>query len=134
VQLFVSTYRKLGVAKTPTAPDFNDLTEPLGQSLLYPPNVAGWSGGRTWITPATLLERGNAMRGILYPPDLAKYGHPDRFIPRIYAQVGERMAQGMNITSATSTGDSAMSMLTDADEDFNTRYGVYQAGRSRRSA
>ena len=126
VQLFVSTYRKLGVSKTPTAPDFNDLTEPLGQSLLYPPNVAGWSGGRTWITPATLLERGNAMRGILYPPDLAKYGHPDRDIPRIYAQVGERMAQGMNITSATNTGDSAISMLADADEDFNTRYGVYR--------
>ena len=126
VQLFVSTYRKLGVKQTPTAPDFNQLTDPLGQSLLYPPNVAGWSGGRTWITPATLLERGNAMRGILYPPDLAKYGHPDRFIPRIYSQVGERMAQGMNITSATNTGDSAISMLADADEDFNTRYGVYR--------
>jgi len=126
VQLFVSTYRKLGMAKTPTAPDFNDLTEPLGQSLLYPPNVAGWSGGRTWITPATLLERGNAMRGILYPPDLAKYGHPDRVIARIYAVVGERMAQGMNITNATNSGDSAISMLADADEDFNTRYGVYQ--------
>ncbi len=126
VQLFVSTYRKLGITKTPTAPDFNELTDPLGQSLLYPPNVAGWSGGRTWITPATLLERGNAMRGILYPPDLAKYGHPDRVIPRIYAQVGERMAQGMNITNATNTGDSAISMLADADEDFNTRYGVYR--------
>lgn len=126
VQLFVSTFRKLGVTQTPTAPDFNQLTDPLGQSLLYPPNVAGWSGGRTWITPATLLERGNAMRSILYPPDLAKYGHPDRFIPRIYAQVGERMAQGMNITSATNNGDSAISMLADADEDFNTRYGVYR--------
>jgi uncharacterized protein (DUF1800 family) len=126
VQLFVSTYRKLGIKQAPTAPDFNDLTGPLGQSLLYPPNVAGWAGGRTWITPATLLERGNAMRGILYPPDLAKYGHPDRVIPRIYAIVGERMAQGMNITNATNSGDSAMSMLADADEDYNTRYGVYQ--------
>ena len=126
VQLFVSTYRKLGVKQAPTAPEFNDLTEPLGQSLLYPPNVAGWAGGRTWITPATLLERGNAMRGILYPLDLAKYGHPDRVIPRIYAVVGERMAQGMNITNATNSGDSAISMLADADEDFNTRYGVYQ--------
>ncbi|MDA0206168.1 MAG: DUF1800 domain-containing protein [Acidobacteria bacterium] len=126
VQLFVSTYRKLGIKQAPTAPDFNELSGPLGQSLLYPPNVAGWAGGRTWITPATLLERGNAMRGILYPPDLAKYGHPDRVIPRIYAQVGERMAQGMNITNATNSGDSAMSMLADADEDYNTRYGVYQ--------
>ena len=126
VQLFVSTYRKLELERAATAPDFNGLSEPLGQSLLYPPNVAGWAGGRTWITPATLLERGNAMRGILYPPDLEKYGHPDRVIPRIYAIVGERMAQGMNITNATNSGDSAISMLADADEDFNTRYGVYQ--------
>ena len=36
------------------------------------------------------------------------------------------MAQGMNITNATNSGDSAMSMLADADEDYNTRYGVYQ--------
>ena len=126
VHLFVSTYRKLGIKETPTAPDFNDLTRPLGQSLLYPPNVAGWSGGRTWITPATLLERGNAMRGILFPPDLAKYGHPDREIPRIYRVVGERLAQGMNITNATNSGDSAISMMADADEDYNTRYGVYR--------
>lgn len=126
VQLFVSTYRKFGIETTPTVPDFNNLTSALGQSLLYPPNVAGWSGGRTWITPATLLERGNAMRGILFPPDLAEYGHPDRFIPRIYAVVGERLAQGMNITSATNAGDSAISMMVDADEDFNTRYGVYR--------
>ena len=126
VHLFVSTYRKLGITETPTAPDFNDLTGQLGQSLLYPPNVAGWSGGRTWITPATLLERGNAMRGILFPPDLAKYGHPDRKIPRIYRVVGERLAQGMNITNATNSGDSAISMMADADEDYNTRYGVYR--------
>ena len=71
-----------------------------------------------WITPATLLQRGNAMRDILYPPDLAKYGHPDRFIPRIYNIVGERMAQGMNITEATYAGDSAMSRMVDADEDY----------------
>ena len=47
-------------------------------------------------------------------------------MPRIYAVVGERMAQGMNITNATNSGDSAISMLADADEDFNTRYGVYR--------
>ena len=66
------------------------------------------------------------MRGILFPPDLAKYGHPDRKIPRIYRVVGERLAQGMNITNATNSGDSAISMMADADEDYNTRYGVYR--------
>lgn len=29
----------------------------LGQELLYPPNVAGWPGGKTWIDSSTLLMR-----------------------------------------------------------------------------
>jgi hypothetical protein len=126
VQLFVSTYRKLGLERAPTVPDFNSLSGRLGQSLLYPPNVAGWAGGRTWITPATLLDRGNAMHSVLFPPSLEAYGHPDRRMPGIYQQVGARIAQGMNITSATVVGSSASSMMADADEDYNTRYGGYR--------
>ena len=126
VQLFVSTYRKLGAATAPTAPDMNSLTGRLGQQLLYPPNVAGWAGGRTWITPATLLERGNAMRSVLFPPALDEFGHPDRRMPGIYRQVGERLAQGMTITAATKQGDSASNAMADADEEYNTRYGGYR--------
>jgi Protein of unknown function (DUF1800) len=29
----------------------------LGQVLLYPPNVAGWAGGRNWIDSSSLLFR-----------------------------------------------------------------------------
>lgn len=29
----------------------------LGQILMYPPNVAGWSGGRSWIDSSTLMFR-----------------------------------------------------------------------------
>lgn len=29
----------------------------LGQQLLYPPNVAGWPGGRSWIDSSTLMMR-----------------------------------------------------------------------------
>ncbi|SPZ85231.1 Protein of uncharacterised function (DUF1800) [Sphingobacterium multivorum] len=29
----------------------------LGQMLLYPPNVAGWPSGRSWIDSSTLLLR-----------------------------------------------------------------------------
>ncbi|WP_298519241.1 DUF1800 domain-containing protein [uncultured Kordia sp.] len=29
----------------------------LGQHLLFPPNVAGWKGGRTWINPNTMMLR-----------------------------------------------------------------------------
>jgi len=126
VQLVVSTYRKLGLEELPTVPDFNRLTASLGQSLFHPPNVAGWAGGRTWITPATLLERGNLMRSILFPPDLDSYAPPDRTMPGIYSRVGGRLAQGMNITSATQVGDAASNMMADADEDYNTRYGGYR--------
>ena len=126
VQLVVSTYRKLGAATAPTVPDMNSLTGRLGQQLLYPPNVAGWAGGRTWITPATLLERGNAMRSVLFPPRLEEFGHPDRRMPGIYRQVGERLAQGMTITAATRQGDAASNAMADADEEYNTRYGGYR--------
>lgn len=126
VQLFVSTYRKLGLERLPTIPDFNALTGRLGQSLFFPPNVAGWAGGRTWITPATLLDRGNALRNILFAPEPEAYGHPDRRLPGIYRRVADRLEQGMNITNATRSGDSGSSMLADADEDYNTRYGGYR--------
>ena len=126
VQLVVSTYRKLGLKRAPTIPDFNVLTGRLGQALFYPPNVAGWSGGRTWITPATLLDRGNAIHSILFPPAADAYGHPDRRLPGIYRSVADRLAEGMNITSATQAGDSGSSMLADSDEDYNTRYGGYR--------
>ena len=124
VQLVVSTYRKLGLTELPTVPDFNRLTAGLGQTLFNPPNVAGWAGGRTWITPATLLERGNLFRDVLYP-DTDGFWAPDRAIPGIYQEVEERLAQGMNITAATQQGDAESSQLADRDEDYNTRYGGY---------
>ncbi len=124
VHLVVSTYKKLGLVKLPTIPDFNRLTANLGQTLFNPPNVAGWAGGRTWVTPATLLQRGNLFRGVLYP-DADGFWAPDRVVPGIYRQVEERLAQGMNITAATQEGDAESSQLADRDEDYNTRYGGY---------
>jgi uncharacterized protein (DUF1800 family) len=32
---------------------------PMGQVLLYPPNVAGWPGGTSWVNSSTLLSRIN---------------------------------------------------------------------------
>jgi uncharacterized protein (DUF1800 family) len=37
-----------------------------GQDLFYPPNVKGWDGGRTWLTSATLLERGNWVSDVIW--------------------------------------------------------------------
>jgi hypothetical protein len=130
VHLFVSTYRKMGLREIPTIPDFGRMTAALGQSLFEPPNVAGWAGGRTWITPSTLLNRGNLMRGVLFP-DVAGFRPPDRALSATDARVGQRLAQGMSITDATKedgdTGTMAESnMMVERDEDYNTRYAGYK--------
>ena len=126
VQLLVSTYKKMGLERLPTIPDFNSATASLGQLLLHPPNVAGWAGGRSWITGASLLERGDLMRQVLFP-DVEGFRPPDRALPGIYARVRDRLAQGMDITAATSSGGgaSAFANLAGKSEDYNTRYGGY---------
>ena len=124
VHLIVSTYRKLGLRELPTIPDFDRLTSGLGQRLFNPPNVAGWAGGRTWITPATLLERGNLFNDVLYP-EVDSFEAPDRRVPGLYARVAQRLQLGMNITEGTKEGEAESNMLADRDENYNTRYGGY---------
>jgi hypothetical protein len=132
-ELVVSTYKKLGATEIPGIPDFNETTAAMGQALFWPPTVAGWAPGRSWVTPGLLLERGNFALEVLFP-DIAFVPHdrhsPD---PTILA-VHERIRQGADITSATMPdgggnggGMTAESnMLADRDEDFNTRYGSYR--------
>jgi hypothetical protein len=131
VQLVVSTYKKLGLKELPTIPDFGRMTAGLGQALYDPPNVAGWAGGRTWITPSTLLERGNLFRGVLFP-DVKNFRPPDRSMSPTDARVGQRLSQGMGITEATKEDDAGSmmtaesNMMVDRDEDYNTRYAGYK--------
>ena len=130
VHLVVSTYRKLSLREMPTIPDFGRMTSSLGQSLLNPPNVAGWAGGRTWITPSTLLNRGNLFRGVLFP-DVKGFRPPDRSMSATDARVGQRFVQGMSMTEATREDVDASTMaesnmMVDRDEDYNTRYGGYK--------
>jgi hypothetical protein len=131
VQLVLSTYKKLGLAEVPTVPDFGRMTAGLGQALYDPPNVAGWAGGRTWITPSTLLERGNLFRGVLFP-DVKNFRPPDRSMSPTDARVGQRLSQGMGITEATKEDDAGSMMtaesnvMVDRDEDYNTRYAGYK--------
>ena len=125
VHLVVSTYKKMGLTEIPTIPDFGRMTASLGQSLFDPPNVAGWAGGRTWVTPATLLQRGNLFRDVLFP-DVKSFRPPDRAMSATDQRVGERLKKGMNITEATREGDAESNMMADRDEDYNTRYGGYK--------
>lgn len=67
VHYLVSTYAKLGLTEIPGTPYFPYVSSLLGQALGNPPNVAGWDGGKSWINPSTLVERGNIMRHVLFP-------------------------------------------------------------------
>jgi uncharacterized protein (DUF1800 family) len=133
VELAVSTYKKLGLDAIPGAPDFNNETAALGQRLFSPPTVAGWAGGRSWITPGLLLERGNFARDVLFPD--INFIAPDRVAAsEEVRRVADRIRQGMDITKATipdsKTGEMAESnMAADRDEDFNTRYGSFRGSQ-----
>ncbi|MFQ5960530.1 MAG: DUF1800 family protein [Candidatus Methylomirabilales bacterium] len=129
VQLVLSTYRKLGLQEVPGVPDFNEVTASLGQQLFRPPTVAGWAHGRSWITPGLLHARGNFAYDVLFP-DINFLPH-DRYPRDVKIRVvSDKIAQGLDITSATvpdAGGMMAMSnIMADRDEDFNTRYGSYK--------
>ncbi len=132
VELVVSTYRKLGLKEVPGIPDFNQLTEMMGQKLLNPPNVAGWTSGRSWITPGLLLVRGNFVYDTVFPP--IDFVAPDRVPQDRYGiiPVAEKIAMGKDVTTATKPDGkevTSMSMQNDRDEDFNTRLASYHAWR-----
>jgi uncharacterized protein (DUF1800 family) len=132
VELTVSTYRKLGLTEVPGIPDFNVLTEAMGQKLLNPPNVAGWTSGRSWITPGLLLVRGNFVYDTVFPP--VDFVAPDRVADDRYGivPVAEKLAMGKDVTTATKPDYkdvTSMSMQNDRDEDFNTRLASYHAWR-----
>lgn len=131
IELMVSTYRHLNLLALPGVPDFNRAGEALGQRLMHPPTVAGWSQGRSWITPSLLFERSNFVLDVL-SPDVG-FVPPDRypgFPSSEIVNVQSRLRSGMTVSSATrptGIGKGAMSasnMLADRDEDFNTRLGT----------
>ena len=120
VHLVISTYKKLGVKTIPGRPRLG-VTAVLGQQLGAPPNVAGWPGGRTWITPSTLLQRQNFARYTLFPHEIPPPSRqPLDFVATIighepYQQLQE-MAQRGDFTSAP-----AMVM---AESGLNRRPGI----------
>ncbi len=134
VELVVSSYRKLGLHEVPGVPDFNSVTTALGQHLMFPPTVAGWSGGRSWVTPGLLFQRGNFVLDVVFP-DIG-FVPPDRYpaYTEEILEVQQRLRDGMNITSATRPAGmaadtdtmAASNLLADRDEAFNTRYGSYR--------
>lgn len=132
VQLAVSTYRKLELARVPGVPDFNRATRKLGQHLFNSPTVAGWAQGRAWITPGLLIARKNFSYDVMFPNInfLPHDRYPDDPLIR---SVSDRLAAGAVISNATKPPGvedkdnmSMASLMADMDQDFNTRYGSYR--------
>lgn len=132
VQLVVSTYRKLGLTDMPTVPIFQATTQGLGQALLVPPNVAGWKGGRTWMNPATMLDRENFARYVLFPREIPPSTRKpldyvaDIIGQRPYEQMNE-MAKRGDYSSPPDQAemDSGFNRKTYADQSYNIFRGVY---------
>ena len=131
VELIVSTYRKLGLKALPGIPDLNSASGELGQELLNPPTVAGWAQGRAWITPATLIARGNFARAVLFPDQIA-FTDPNLDPGPQIREVNRRLQQGADIAAATKEdapdgaapmGERAMANAEAEQETFNTRLG-----------
>ncbi len=108
VEQVVSTYRKLGLDTSPGIPNFGVTTAALGQELFFPPNVAGWEGGPSWINPATLLDRGNFARNLLFPEEVPGSGFDE----------GTYMMMNMGYTQGL---ENAGYVAGESDEDFDRR-------------
>ncbi|MEQ1899428.1 MAG: DUF1800 domain-containing protein [Devosia sp.] len=121
VELIVSTYRKLGVRELPGIPDPYTVSKTLGQILLYPPTVAGWSEGRSWITPGLLYERANFAREVLFP-NVIEFVDPNNDPGTEIKRVNRNILDGMEITAATLEDGAALSSAGGIQETFNTRY------------
>ena len=128
VEHMVAMMKHLGVDTIPGVPDFNQSTIAMGQHLLNPPSVAGWAGGKAWITPGLLIARGNVARDVLIP-DMT--GFRDwNFSAGSDDLLGRRLRDGYDIGAATAVNDpSNMSAFDRAalerDEKFNTRISGY---------
>jgi Protein of unknown function (DUF1800) len=142
VELIVSTYRRLGLNATPGMPDFNSTSTDLGQALLNPPTVAGWSQGRAWITPGSLLARGNFARAVLLPdviaftdPNLDPYpaqlrafsariraGDDIATASRIVDGADSKQAQSSDMSAQKQQSGMATANLLSEHEEFNTHY------------
>jgi len=128
VEHMVAMMKHLGADAMPGVPDFNQATIAMGQHLLNPPSVAGWAGGKAWITPGLLIARGNIARDVLIP-DMT--GFRDwNFSAGSDDILGRRLRDGYDVGAATAVSDPANMTTFDRvalerDEKFNTRISGY---------
>ena len=63
VEFLVGTLKYLNVSNVPTG--LPAALKNMGEDLFHPPSVAGWPGGRSWITTSTFYQRANTINTLL---------------------------------------------------------------------
>lgn len=63
VEFVVGTYETLGLSSIDES--VLQALAQMGQRLFFPPNVAGWPGGRNWLTSGTMIARQNFLTRLL---------------------------------------------------------------------
>jgi uncharacterized protein (DUF1800 family) len=81
---------------------------PMGQLLFYPPNVAGWPGGSSWINSSTLLSRINFTNAAAYRMRASLPG-------QTLDQLSSALIDG-NVTPATRDGLRAFAAANPGDQ------------------
>lgn len=87
--LLVQTKRLSGMEVDPNKRDaLLKAQEALGQVLFFPPNVAGWPGGRAWIDGGTLLTR-MRLPGLMLDAGQRRAMREDRSLKRMRPSWGK---------------------------------------------
>lgn len=117
VSLTIGTIRSTGIVPG-TWQILPNVLNQLGQQLFDPPNVAGWPGGRAWITPSRLLNRLEWLRSLDQNCDTADCSTP------MMASMSDMATPSMQMTGSTATDDTSMNPSGDlvirmASEEFD---------------
>ena len=125
VDYLVGITRRLGV-EVPSSV-LGSGTTLLGQRLFWPPSVKGWEGGVSWITTASIMQRGNLagfMLGLVRVEDVLSEAETREPPPRAEPAMDDgSMAGGM--TDEPAGGDDSMK-----DERSRTAAGAARAKRA----
>ena len=70
VEFVVGAHKALGL-KTIEPAALRALNQ-MGQILFYPPNVAGWPGGESWMTSQTMIARQNYIASLVNSPMMSQ--------------------------------------------------------------
>ncbi len=65
-EFVVGSMQLVGIDKA--TPQVMQSMNRMGQQLFYPPNVAGWDGGASWLNSQTMLTRENFASGLMKTP------------------------------------------------------------------